>query len=159
MSLREELQLFLGSPEGRRVVIVGVGSPIRHDDFVGLKVLELLNGHTPEGVLLLSTETVPESYTGVIRDFNPTHVLIVDAANFGGNPGETKIIPPEMITNTSVSTHSLPLHIFIGYVKKSICPNVTLLGIQGVNIDLGEGMTPSVEKGAIEISILLQNLL
>jgi len=159
MSLREELQTFLGGPEGIRVAVVGVGSPIRRDDFVGLRVLELLTGHTPENVLLLSTETVPESYMGTIRDFNPTHVIIVDAANFGGTPGEAKIIPPSAIANPSVSTHSLPLNIFIGYVKKSICPNVALLGIQGVNIDLGEGMTPSVENGAAEAAILLQELL
>ncbi|HIH89110.1 TPA: hydrogenase 3 maturation endopeptidase HyCI [Candidatus Bathyarchaeota archaeon] len=159
MSLREKLQTFLGSTEGRRVVVVGVGSPIRHDDFAGLRVLELLAGHTPENVLLLTTETVPESYTGTIRDFNPTHILIVDAANFQGTPGEARIIPLNAIANTSISTHSLPLHIFINYIKKSICPNVTLLGIQGVNVDLGEGMTPSVENGAVEAAILLQNLL
>jgi hydrogenase 3 maturation protease len=158
MSLRAELRAFLGGAEGRRVVVVGVGSPIRLDDFVGLRVLELLEGRAPEGVLLLSTETVPESYTGSIRDFHPTHVLIVDAANFGGRPGEGRLIPPEAIANTSVSTHSLPLHIFISYVKKTICPNVALLGIQAAKIDMGEGLTPAVEEGAAEMAKLLTEL-
>jgi len=158
MSLRAELQALLGGPEGRRVVLVGIGSPIRHDDVVGLKVLEFLEGKTPKSVLLLPTETVPESYTGAIRDFQPTHVLLLDAANFNGRPGEGRIIPPKAIANTSVSTHSLPLHIFIDYVKKSICGNVTLIGIQGVNIDLGEGLTLEVEKGAAEIANILLDL-
>jgi len=159
MSLKVELEAFLGDTAGRRVVLVGVGSPIRGDDIVGLKVLEILEGKLPSSVLLLETESVPESYTGSIRDFQPTHVVIVDAANFGGAPGEAKIIPPKAIANTSVSTHSLPLHVFIGYVKQSICPNVILLGIQGVNIDFGAGLTPEVEKGAYALAGLLQTLL
>lgn len=148
MSLRGELSGFFGGPEGRRVVLVGIGSPIRHDDAVGLRVLDLLEGRVPETVLLLKTEIVPESYTGAIRDFSPTHVLLLDAANFGGKPGEARIVPPKMIANATVSTHSLPLNIFIDYIKKSICERVALLGIQGVDISLGEGLTPDVERGA-----------
>jgi len=141
------------------MVLVGVGSPIRHDDIIGLRVLELLKGKTPMSTLLLPTETVPESYTGTIREFQPTHVLILDAANFNGKPGEGRIIPPEAIANTSVSTHSLPLHVFIDYVRKSICEKVALLGIQGVNIDFGEGLTPEVDKSAVEIANILLDLI
>ena len=159
MSLRGELSAFIGSAEGRRIVIVGIGSPMRRDDFVGLRVLELLSGTTPENVLLLPTETVPESYTGSIRSFEPTHVVLLDAANFGGAPGEARIIPPKSIANTSVSTHSLPLHVFIGYVKQTICDKVVLVGIQGANIEMGEGLTPSVEKGARELAKMLEELL
>ena len=159
MSLREELRVFFGDFKNRRVVIVGIGSPIRHDDIIGLKLLELLEGNTPDRVMLLSTETVPESYTGVIRDFQPTHVLLVDAANFNGKPGEGRIIQSKAIANTSVSTHSLPLHIFIDYIKKSICGNVSLLGIQVVNIELGDGITPEVEKKATIIAEILIDLL
>ncbi len=159
MSLREELKAFLGDPAGRRVVVVGIGSPMRRDDFVGLRVLELIEGKTPENVLLLPTETVPESYTGAIRSFNPTHVILLDAANFGGAPGEARIISPKSIANTSVSTHSLPLHVFIGYVKQTICENVVLVGMQGVDIEMGEGLTAGVDKGAKEMAEMLAELL
>jgi hydrogenase 3 maturation protease len=159
MSLRTELEAFFGAPEGRRVVIVGIGSPMRHDDVVGLKVLELLEGRTPRSVKLLPTETVPESYTGAIRDFKPTHVILVDAANFNGTIGAGRIIPPRLIANASVSTHSLPLHVLIGYIKKTICENVILVGIQGMNIEMGEGLTPEVEKGASKIAEMLLEIL
>jgi hydrogenase 3 maturation protease len=159
MALRSELEKFFGGRKGRRVVLVGIGSPIRHDDVVGLRVLELLEGKTPKDVLLISTETVPESYTGVIRDFSPTHVLLLDAAHFSGSPGEGRIIPSKSIANVLVSTHSLPLNIFVDYLKRSICDNVILLGIQGVNIDLGEGLTPEVEDGAKSLTDLLSGIL
>jgi hydrogenase 3 maturation protease len=159
MSLRGGLASFLGSIEDRRVVIVGIGSPMRRDDFVGLRVLELLSGRMPINVLLLPTETVPESYTGSIRAFEPTHVILLDAANFGGAPGEARIVSPKAIANTSVSTHSLPLHVFIGYVKQTICDKVVLVGIQGVDIEMGEGLTPGVEKGAQALAKILTELL
>jgi hydrogenase 3 maturation protease len=159
VSLSEELIGFFGNPESRRVVLVGIGSPIRHDDFVGLRVLELLEGKLQPSVLLLPTETVPESYTGAIREFAPTHVLLLDAAHFSGAPGEGRIIPTKMIANVSVSTHSLPLHIFINYIQKTICPKVALLGIQGVNIELSEGITREVEEGANIIAKILIDLL
>jgi len=159
VSLKEDIGGFFGKPEGRRVVLVGIGSSIRHDDVVGLRMLELLEGKLPKNVLLLQTETVPESYTSAIRDFAPTHVLLLDAAHFRGIPGEGRIIPKNKIANVSVSTHSLPLHILIDYIQKSICPKVALLGIQGMNIELGKGLSPEVEEGAKTIIDLLIDVL
>lgn len=159
MALKDQLRDFLQPPEGRRVVLVGIGSPIRHDDFAGIRVLQLLEGKVPKSMLLLPTETVPESYTGSIRDYSPTHILILDAANFDGKPGEGRIIPPKNIANVTVSTHSLPLNLFIEYLRRTICENVILLGIQGVNIDLGEGLTQEVEAGAKTIAGLLCDVL
>jgi hydrogenase 3 maturation protease len=159
MELREQLATFFGKLEGRRVVLVGIGSSIRRDDAVGLYILDLLEGKISRDVLLLNTETVPESYTGAIREFQPTHVLLIDAAHFNGKPGEGRIIPTEMIANTTVSTHSLPLNIFIDYIRRSICSEVALLGIQGVNLNMGEGLTLEVEKGAEAIFRILRDLL
>jgi len=158
-NLRDELTVFLGPRQGRRVVVVGIGSAIRRDDAAGLRVVELLKGKFANDVLLLRTETVPESYTGVIRDFAPTHVILVDAAAFGGSPGEARTIPPARIADTVVSTHSLPLNVFIGYVAKTICPNVVLVGIQGADNGMGEELTLDVEHGAQRIATLLEELL
>jgi len=159
MVMREQLATFFGKPDGRRVVLVGIGSLIRRDDAVGLHLLDLLEGKLSSDVLLLKTETVPESYTGAIREFKPTHVLLIDAAHFNGKPGEGRIIPTEMIANTTVSTHSLPLNIFTDYIRRSICSNVALLWIQGVDIGMGEGLTVEVERGAEALFIILRDLL
>jgi hydrogenase 3 maturation protease len=159
MSLKTELESFLGINEGRRAVVVGIGSPMRGDDAIGLRIVEYLTNTVSENVLLLSTDTAPESYTGSIRDFKPTHVILVDAANFHGKPGEARIIQPGSIVNDSVSTHSLPLNILIDYIYKSICENVILIGVQGVDIEMGHAMTPEVEKSAKIIAELLSNIL
>jgi len=160
MDYEEELEEFLGSRDNRRVAILGIGSPIRGDDAVGLKVLDfLMEMDLGDDVLLLRTETVPESFTGEVREFSPTHIVLIDAAHFDGEPGEVSVIPPDKIKGQTVSTHNMPLNIFVEFLKKSIAENVILLGLQGVNIGFQEPVTPSVKKGARELAEKIYELL
>jgi len=159
MGLADDLGAFFGGAEGRRVVLVGIGSPIRGDDAVGLKIIELLEGRKLTDVLLLSTEIVPESYTGKIREFEPTHVLMIDAAHFNGEPGEGRMIPTQQIGGVTLSTHSLPLTIFADYLRKTLCSNVALLGVQYKNNGFGMGLTAEVGKGAKKIAKVLYEVL
>ena len=159
MSLKESLEAFFGAEQEKRVVLMGIGNPTRGDDAVGLKVIELLETMKLDTVLLLRTETVPEGYTGKVREFKPTHVLMIDAAHFSGKPGEGRLIPTQLIKGTTISTHSMPLTILSDYIEKSICAKVALLGIQPVDLYYGEGLDPEVEKGAMIISNILYNIL
>lgn len=158
MSLEESLRAYFGEGE-RRVVLVGVGNPIRGDDAVGPMVIELLEAKPMKNVLLLNTESVPEAFTGKVEEFNPTHVLMIDAANFKGAPGETKLITGGQIGGQAISTHSLPLNIFISYIEKSIGVTVLLLGIQPLSIGLGEPMTEPVEVAAVSVVDTLYQIL
>ena len=95
------------------VVLAGIGNPIRSDDYVGLRIAEVLRGKLPKRVLLLEAETVPENYLQDIEEFAPSHVLLIDAAFLGLNPGEASLINADQITGYSaVSTHLLPLRLF-----------------------------------------------
>ena len=138
---------------------MGIGNPSRRDDGVGLRVVELLKERRLGGVLLLETETVPESYTGSIRDYSPTHVLLIDAAQFRGEPGEGRMIPQQLIGNVTASTHSIPLDVLMGYIRKSICDKVALLGIQVAETKMGVGFTHCVEEGAKEIAATIYDVL
>jgi hydrogenase 3 maturation protease len=159
MDLEEELKHLLKPEINRKVVLLGIGSTIRHDDAVGLRVIELLQGKQLRNTYLLNVETVPESYTGVIRDFSPTHVIMIDAAHFDGKPGEGRLIPTQSITNENVSTHNLPLTIFADFIRKSMCSHVVLVGIQPVDMSFGEGLTKEVEEGAQKIADTIYKIL
>lgn len=158
MSLEQGLREYFGESE-KRVVIVGVGNPIRGDDAVGPRIIELLEEKPMKNVLLLNTESVPEAFTGKVEKFNPTHVLMVDAANFRGEAGETKLITGAQIGGQAISTHSLPLNIFISYIEKSLNVDVLLLGIQPVSIGLGEPMTAPLEAAAVSVANTLYQIL
>ena len=152
MSLRSQLEQFLGIKGGRRVAILGIGSPIRGDDAVGVAVVERLEARGLENVLLLKTETVPESFTGLIRRFNPTHVLMIDAAHLGDKPGAARIIPTQRITGEIISTHHLPLTELSNFIRGTMDAKVALLGIQPESIAVGTEMTPALREAANRIA-------
>jgi hydrogenase 3 maturation protease len=159
MSLEQELREYFGSTKKRRTVIVGVGNPLRGDDAVGPRTIELLESKPLPNVLLLNTESVPEAFTGKIEKFKPTHVLIIDAANFGGAPGEAILITGEQIGGQAVSTHSLPLNIFISYIELTLRIKVLLLGVQPTSIVLGDPLSATVQTAVNSIVDTLYKLL
>jgi len=158
MALEQQLRDYLGEGE-RRVVLMGVGNPMRGDDGVGVAIIQRLQESDLPGVLLLNTETVPESFIGKVESYQPTHVLLLDAANFGGRPGETRLIDSKHIGGQAVSTHSLPLTIFISYIEKSLGIKVLLLGVQPKAVVFGEEMTPDLEEASERIAETLHRLL
>ncbi len=158
MALEQELREYLGEGE-RKVVLMGIGNPMRGDDAVGVTIIHRLQNAALPGVMLLNTETVPESFIGKVESYNPTHVLLLDAANFGGRPGESKLIDPTQIGLQAVSTHSLPLTIFISYIEKSLGIKVLLLGIQPKLVAFSEDMTPELVEAAERIAGTLHRLL
>lgn len=148
--IRKELKEWFS--DAKRVVIAGIGNSIRMDDFVGVKIVQDLNGKVSDNVYLIECETVPESYLQQIVDFNPTHILLIDAAVLGIKPGESRLIRPDELKMTpAFSTHMLPLRVFCEYLTKVTRAKIMLLLIQPRQIDFGEGLSKEVEDSAQEI--------
>ena len=157
-AIEKELTEWFSKAE--RTVIAGVGNPIRTDDFVGIKIVQDLNGKLPKKVLLLECETVPESFLQDIIDFKPTHVLLIDAAIMGLKPGEARLLSQENITGFSTtSTHTLPLRIFCEYLEATTKSKIALLLIEPKNVEFGEGLTPELQESEKKIAKTLLNLL
>jgi hydrogenase 3 maturation protease len=143
-----------------RVVVAGIGNPIRRDDFVGVKIVQDLTGKVSDKVSLLECETVPESFMQEIVDLNPSHVLLVDAAILGLKPGETRLVFPEQVTNfPAITTHVLPLRIFCEYIKKMTEAKIALLLIEPEDTEFGEGLTSTVQAVASDLTKKLIGLL
>jgi len=157
-SIQKELEEWLSDAE--RVVIAGIGNPIRMDDFVGVKIVQDLRGKVSDRVYLIECETVPESFIQEIVDFNPTHILLIDAAILGLKPGESRLIKPEQLTDfPAFSTHMLPLRIFCEYLDKTTKAKIALLLIEPKKADFGEGLTSEVKTVSKEIANFLIKLL
>lgn len=140
--LRDDLTLLKGLTEWlkdrRKLMILGIGSLIRTDDAAGLEVVKRLEGRVPSNVKLIECETVPESFMGTIRQHQPTHVMMIDAALLNLKPGSSKLIEPKEIAGVPISTHALPLHIFCEYLSKTTGAKVALLAIQPKETGFGE---------------------
>jgi hydrogenase 3 maturation protease len=157
-SIQNALKKWFADAE--RIVVAGIGNPIRTDDFAGMKIVQELKGKVSEKVHLLECETVPESFLEPIVEFNPTHVLLIDAAFLGLKPGEVRLIDPERIADfPAVTTHMLPLRIFCEYITKMTEAKIALLLIEPKNTEFGEDLTPEVQTAAEKIASILQKTL
>ncbi|MBN1244277.1 hydrogenase 3 maturation endopeptidase HyCI [Candidatus Bathyarchaeota archaeon] len=156
-SVQDALEKWFASAD--RVVVAGIGNPIRRDDFVGVKIVQDLEGKVSEKVNLLECETVPESFMQEIVDLKPSHVLLIDAAILGLKPGETRLVFPEQITAfPAVTTHVLPLRIFCEYITKMTEAKIALLLIEPESTEFGESLTSTVQAVAEKITKILLEL-
>ena len=151
---KKELKEWLA--DHGRVVVAGIGNPIRMDDFVGVKIIQDLQGKLPANVSLIECETVPESFMDEIAEFKPTHVLLIDAAVMQLKPGDVRLFDAEKVTSfPAISTHMLPLRVFCEYITKMSGAKIALLLIEPGNTEFGEGLTPVVLEASEKITTTL----
>lgn len=145
-----------------RLAILGAGSELMADDAAGVMITDALIerfGETPERFRVWSGSTAPECFTGVIKAFKPDHVLLIDAADFGGEPGELCTIDPAVVSGVSFSTHMLPLKVMLDYLEKEIGCRTTILGIQPASLEFAGEMTEKVRETVGEvIQALIESL-
>lgn len=136
--------------EGRKIAFLGVGSPLRADDAVGLLIVEELRSRlksTSERELRFYLgESAPENFSGEIRDFCPTDLVIFDAAEIGEEPGTFSLIEQDQIGGVSFSTHMLPLKILCNYLVMVTGCRVTVVGVQPKALEFGEQVSEEVRK-------------
>lgn len=118
----------------------------------------LISPHPSIG--LFAGGTAPENLTGEILRFEPSHILLVDAADLGLKPGTVKLIDPETIGGASFSTHALPLKILADYLRQSLpCParnasrsnvgrHIIILGIQPKQSEFDSAPSREIKQAA-----------
>ncbi len=150
-------------------VILGIGNRLRGDDGIGVHVAEKINEHlkkveqksrqdksagTQREIMVINCGTVAENYTSIIRKHHPDILILVDAADMGLSPGSYRIIPPEKIGVMCVSTHNMPLSLFVSYVRE-FCRDVVLIGIQPERMDLGTTLSSAVRSGGEDVANII----
>ncbi len=121
------------------IVIIGVGNELNGDDGVGIYIARHIK-ETPQRKVFLG-HTAPENFAGKIQKLKPDQLIIFDAADFGGKPGEVReILDP----GTQSSTHSPSLKFLIDFVGVP----AKIIGIQTTSYDK---MSNEVKTAADEI--------
>jgi len=137
------------------VLIVGVGNRMRADDAVGPLAIDRLKESMdlPQDWLLLDAGEVPENALGLVDKEKPDRVLLIDACDWGGQPGEVRFFTSEEIEQLpirTISTHGVPLSF---WVKMTLVDHpdlkIELLGIQAQSLEFNSPLTHEV-TGALE---------
>jgi len=144
----------------KKVVVAGIGDSLRADDNFGPKIVEKLQNKVRKDILLLECETVPESYILNIEQFKPSHVLLIDAAEMGLQPGNSRLVGTETIPKTSaISSHVLPLRVFCEYLQNVTGAKIAMLLVEPKSMELKEGLTPEIQAEARKLTKVLLRLL
>ncbi len=133
------------------VVVCAVGNPYRGDDGAGIEVAKLLE----DKYTVFYCEANPENYIDEIKKLRPQKLIIVDAADFLGKPGDFRKISPSEIDRHTISTHTIPISLFIELIKE-YCGEIEVWGIQAKDTDFGRYLSPEVKEGVKKLAELLR---
>jgi hydrogenase 3 maturation protease len=145
----------------KRVVIVGVGSEFRGDDAAGVLVARNLKKNVKSpNMLIIEAGVAPENFTSEIRKFKPSHVVLIDAADFKAKPGTVRLFKDlSAAIGQSISTHKLSLSILSDYLQDQTSAKVLLVGIQPAGAELSSNMCKEVKDAVDEVTkVLAKNM-
>lgn len=146
----------------KKVVMVGMGHPLRSDDFAGSYLVKKLivqaKHKLPKDVYLFDGEDNVEALITKIADLEPEHVIIADACEMKAEPGETQLISVTQTTYPFFTTHDVPLKL----LAEQLLPKsqVWILAIQPKQTDFGEDLSPEIRAAADSVSeFFMRNLM
>ena len=153
MDWRAKLSQVLLSSSKHKIVFIGVGHPLRGDDYVGSYVVkELIKrvARKPLNVDFLDAEDSVESIiTKAIRT-TPKHVIFVDSCEMNSQPGEIQLISVSETDYPFFTTHGIPLKL----LSERLMPEseAWILAIQPKKVEFSEKMSPEMKEAAVLIS-------
>ncbi len=147
-----------------RIAVLGVGSELRGDDAVGILIVSsLANDRKLKSLKKMQVflgSTAPENFTGQIKAFKPTHLLIIDCVDMKAPAGKACLFKPEdECRGVSFSTHRMPIRIISDYLCQSFPCCVIILGIQPKTLDFGAKPSKEVLITASNVEKILKKII
>ncbi|RLC87110.1 MAG: Ni,Fe-hydrogenase maturation factor [Chloroflexi bacterium] len=133
-----------------RILVLGLGNPLRGDDGVGPRVVEELTRRgLPEGVTALDGGTGGLDLLQVLEGWE--RVVVVDAADVGREPGQFVRFTPDqarlVAAGDRFSLHHAGLSevLTLADALGRALPEMVIFGVQPAGIGWKEGLSPAVE--------------
>ena len=128
-----------------KAIILGIGARMRSDDAAGSVLAVRLQGRMPFEVF--DAGPSPENYLGKIVRQKPDSVIIIDAVDFGGKPGECRVLEgADVKTANLFSTHNASISLVADYLQNNLTTDIMILAVQPRSVAFGEGLSPEVSK-------------
>jgi len=138
--LRDQLIHFIDG----RVCLMGIGNRYHHDDAIGSYLAEAFESRPDYDVI--DAGTMPEDYIETTAHKHPRTILLVDATDFGGEPGEVRLLYPEYIAQSGVSAQAESLRVLSEYLQARTHARIGLLAVQPVDTSDGKGLSQPVSS-------------
>jgi hydrogenase 3 maturation protease len=133
-----------------KVVILGIGNVLRSDDGVGSVLAARIKGGLPW--IVYDAGESPENYLGKIIKDKPDNIVLMDAVDFGGKPGEYRVLESDDLKTANLfSTHNASLSLTINYLQNNLKVDIIILIIQPKNISFGDNLSPELTQTLREL--------
>ena len=130
-----EFTKLLSTHKNDAILFVGIGSELRGDEAAIKTLVEKIQNLQKEKIYAIWTETRPENFLSEILETKTKHVIFIQANKFGGNPGDTKIIPIK--EHDIKSLHESPLTSLAHYLNHELNATSSILMIEPKNSIIG----------------------
>ncbi|MBU1090874.1 MAG: hydrogenase 3 maturation endopeptidase HyCI [Candidatus Omnitrophica bacterium] len=133
-----------------KVVILGIGNTLRSDDGIGSLLASRLKDKL--SFIVYDAGVSPENYLGKVDKDKPDNLVIIDAVDFGGKPGEFRAVDGEGIKTTNLfSTHNASLSMLINFLQSNSKMDIIVLIIQPKTIAFGDKLSPEITKTLVKL--------
>jgi hydrogenase maturation protease len=144
---RPSIASHVPSPD---TLIVGLGNPLRGDDGIGTRAIQMLATEAlPKSVELVEGGTQGLGLIGLIQGWR--RVILVDAANVGRPPGGfVRFTPQEarlLGADQHISVHNAGLRdaLLLAETLDLLPDEIVIYGMQPEHLDWDDGLSPQIE--------------
>ena len=141
------------------IAIIGLGNTLRRDDGIGVYVASKLRSslRNVRGVEVIVAEDRVDYAARELMKLKPNLIIVIDAMEFHGSPGEIRIAKLEDVEEPYAYTHRIPIKTV--FKLMGIKAPTYVLGIQVISRDFGEELSEDVKVAGDEIVEFLSKIL
>jgi hydrogenase maturation protease len=136
--LKDQLTEFIKG----RVCLLGIGNRYWRDDGVGSYIAEAME--SCQGLDSIDAGFIPENHLETVARKKPDSILMVDATDFDAEPGQARLLYPDKVAYSGISTHAGSLRMLAKYLHARTQAPIALLAIQPADTSEGEELSPVV---------------
>lgn len=145
----ERLKEFLTG----RAVLLGIGNRWRGDDGAGPAVIDRVRGRVASRCI--DAGEAPERHLREATAGAPKAIILIDAVDFGGAPGDIAVFGLEDLPRRLGTTHDVPLKTLMQYLRATGGAEVALVGIQPGSTAFGERLSSAIREAVEAVAGLL----
>ena len=157
-SWQENLTYLLKSTSSsNRVALVGIGHPLRGDDYAGSLIVKAFvknaGNYSRNGLYIFDAEDDVEGIISKLAALHPKHVIFIDACEMKMRPGELKLLSIEDTSYPFFTTHGIPLKLLAqNFLLGS---EVWMLAIQPESLELADHLSTKLSETARSVIELI----
>jgi hydrogenase 3 maturation protease len=140
-----------------RVCVVGIGNRLAGDDGAGSAVAERLAGRVEGRVI--DAGIAPENHLEPALRDEPDTILLIDAVDFGEEPGSVRVLDAGTLATGGISTHATSLGMIHDYLRARSPARAVLVGIQPGELRLGAALSDRVARSVETIARRIAELM